>query len=92
MAAVQTATSELLIAEEPGTNGAAALPRDDREHVIGVAAHGYVRRVTKVRFTRDVMLEVALEKVAPAAARPPAPAADPGAPRVRLDPADPWRH
>jgi hypothetical protein len=48
------------------------VPRDDREHHVEARAEGFFPRVTTVRFTKDTLLEVTLQKITsrPAPARP----------------------
>lgn len=81
-------------------------PRGDDEHTIEIVAEGYSPRATKVRFSADVILEVALEKPGPATVRFASPAERRGAPsalpstsrpssggpkRGTLDQNDPWK-
>lgn len=40
-----------------------SVPRDDREHVVLAVAEGYAPRFTKIHFTKDLILDVALERV-----------------------------
>jgi serine/threonine-protein kinase len=51
------------------------VPRDGQEHVIRVTASGYVTRDAIVPFTKDLVLDVALEATKPSVAPPPPAAA-----------------
>jgi hypothetical protein len=47
----------------------AQVPKDDREHDVYVAANGYLPRNVKVRFTKDTLFDIVLQRESPGITR-----------------------